>query len=153
MNWEIIIWLGLMVVFLVVEAACPLHLVSIWFTVGSLAAMIAAALGAAVWLQVVLFVLVSAGLLAALWPFTKRFLNAKVSATNLDSVIGAQGLVTEAIDNLTACGHVKLGAMEWSARSTSGEPIPLGSKVQVDRIEGVKVLVSLCPVAAGAESK
>lgn len=148
MNWEIITWLGLMILFLIVEASCPIHLVSIWFAVGSLAATLAAALGAEIWLQIALFAVVSAGLLACLWPLTKKFLNPKVTATNVDSVIGSQGLVTEAIDNLAACGHVKLGAMEWSARSSSGEPLPVGTQVQVERIEGVKVYVSPCPVAA-----
>ena len=151
MNWEIITWLVLMLVFLVVEASCPLHLVSIWFAVGSLAAMLAAVLGAEIWLQVVLFVVVSAGLLAALWPVTRKFLNPKVTATNVDSVIGSRGLVTDAIDNLSASGQVKLGAMVWTARSSSGETIPVGTQVVVDRIEGVKVFVSPCPVAATAE--
>lgn len=148
MNWDIIVWLGLMIVFLIVEASCPIHLVSIWFAVGSLAAVLASVLGAALWLQITLFVVVSAGLLAMLWPLTKKFLNPKVTATNVDSVIGSRGLVTEAIDNLSACGHVKLGAMEWTARSSSGEPIPVGTQVRVDRVEGVKVFVSPCPVAA-----
>lgn len=151
MNWEIIVWLGLMILFLIVEASCPIHLVSIWFAVGSLAATLAAALGAELWLQIALFAVVSAGLLACLWPLTKKFLNPKVTATNVDSVIGSQGLVTEAIDNLSACGHVKLGAMEWSARSSSGEPIPVGSRVKADRIEGVKIFVSVVEVAAAAE--
>lgn len=151
MNWEIIVWLGLMITFLIVEASCPIHLVSIWFAVGSLVAAVAAMLGAEIWLQVTLFVIVAAGLLACLWPLTKKFLNPKVTATNVDSVIGSRGLVTEAIDNLSACGHVKLGAMEWSARSSSGDPISVGTQVQVDRIEGVKVFVTPCPVAA--ESK
>lgn len=151
MNWDVIIWLGLMLVFLVVEAACPIHLVSIWFAVGSLAAMVAAALNAAMWLQILLFVVVSAGLLAGLWPLARKFLNPNVTATNVDSVIGSQGLVTDAIDNLTAHGQVKLNGMEWSARSSSGEAIPVGTKVRVDRIEGVKVFVSPCPVAV--ESK
>ena len=151
MNWDIIIWLGLMIVFLIVEASCPIHLVSIWFAVGSLVAAVAAMLGAEIWLQITLFVIVAAGLLACLRPLTKKFLNPKVIATNVDSVIGSRGLVTDAIDNLSASGQVKLGAMVWTARSSSGEPIPVGAKVQVDRIEGVKVFVSPCPVAA--ESK
>ena len=70
MNWDIIIWLGLMIVFLIVEASCPIHLVSIWFAVGSLVAAVAAMLGAEIWLQVTLFVIVAGGLLACLWPLT-----------------------------------------------------------------------------------
>lgn len=143
-----IIWLVLIVVFLVVEAACPLHLVSIWFAVGSLAAMIAAWLGGPVWLQVILFIVVSGTLLAMLWPFARKFLNPKVSTTNIDSIPGTEGYVTADIDNLTAVGQVKLNGMEWTARSASGNPIPAGTLIRVERIEGVKVFVSPVEVPA-----
>lgn len=144
MNWAYtILWVVLMVVFLVVEAACPFHLVSIWFAAGSLVAAIAAALGGQLWLQVLLFVVVSCGLLAALWPFVKKVLNPKRTATNIDAMIGAEGYVTVAVDNLNAEGKVKLGGMEWTARSVSGTKIPAGTLVKVERIEGVKAIVSV----------
>lgn len=136
------IWLALMVVFLIVEAACPIHLVSIWFAAGSLVAAITAALGAQDWLQVVLFVVVSGALLAALWPVVKKFLNPKRTATNVDALIGTEGYVTDTVDNLNAAGKVKLNGMEWTARSTDGAKIPAGTLVKVDRIEGVKAIVS-----------
>lgn len=142
MDLVALIWLGLVVVFLVVEASCPIHLVSIWFAVGSLVALVANMLQGPVWLQITLFIAVSGVLLAALWPLTRKFLTPKLTHTNIDSVIGSTGLVTAAIDNVEAHGQVKLGAMEWTARSTSGEVIPAGTRVQVDRIEGVKVLVT-----------
>ena len=50
------------------------------------------------------------------------------------------------IDNVEARGQVKLGGMEWTARSTSGDPISVGTEVRVDRVEGVKVYVT--PVEA-----
>ena len=113
MNWAYtILWVVLMVVFLVVEAACPIHLVSIWFAAGSLVAAIVAALGGQLWLQILLFLLVSCGLLAALWPFVKKVLNPKRTATNIDAMIGTEGYVTMAVDNLNAEGKVKLGGME-----------------------------------------
>ena len=142
MNWEIIIWFGIMLTFLVVEAACPLHLVSLWFAAGSLVAMIAAALHAEIWLQIVLFVAVSAVLLASLWPFTRRFLKPRLEKTNVDAVVGQQGHVTEDIDNIDATGQVKLGGVYWTARSVSGRQIPRGTLVQVERIEGVKAFVA-----------
>ena len=142
MNWAAYIWLGLMVAFLIAEAACPFHLVSIWFAVGALVAVIVSLLGGAVWLQITLFLLVSCALLAARWPLVRKFLNPKLEKTNVDSVIGSTGLVTAAIDNVTAVGQVKLGAMYWTARSTSGEPIAEGTLIRVDKIEGVKVFVS-----------
>ena len=148
MNWAAIIWLVLMVVFLVVEAACPIHLVSIWFAAGSLAAMLIAWLGWPVWLQVTLFIIVSGALLATLWPLVRKHLNPNLTKTNVDAVIGSTGLVTVAIDNVEAHGQVKLGAMEWTARSTSGAPLAVGTLVRVDRIEGVKVFVSAVKVPA-----
>ena len=142
MELLVILWLGLTVIFLIVEAACPIHLVSLWFAAGSLAALGVWALGGALWLQITVFLAVSCALLAMLWPLTRKFLNPHLTATNIDSVIGSVGLVTVAVDNLTAVGQVKLGAMEWTARSTSGDPIPTGTRVKVDRIEGVKVFVT-----------
>ena len=139
-------WLVLLVVFLIAEAACPIHLVSIWFALGALTALLCAALGAPVWLQITLFVAVSGILLALLWPLAKKFLNPQVTATNVDSVIGSVGLVITAIDNVEAQGQVKLGGMEWTARSTSGDPIGVGTEVRVDKVEGVKVYVT--PVEA-----
>lgn len=149
MNWAALFWLMLMVVFLIAEAVCAIHLVSIWFAVGSLAAAIAALFSGAIWLQITLFLVVSCVILALMWPFTKKFLNPGLQKTNLDSIIGSEGLVTGDIDNLSAHGQVMLGAMEWSARSASGEPIPAGTRIKVDRIEGVKVFVA--PVKTKAE--
>ena len=145
MDWAVISWLVLMVVFLIVEAACPVHLVSLWFAVGSLAAVLCAALGAPIWLQATLFVLVSGGLLALLWPWVRKYLRPQLISTNVDAVIGSVGRVTTAIDNVEAQGQVKLGGMEWTARSSSGDPIAQGTEIRVDRVEGVKVFVT--PVA------
>lgn len=142
MNWALYIWLALMVVFLITEAVCAIHLVSIWFAAGAFVAMIAAALGARLWLQVTLFLLVSGALLALLWPMVKKFLRPNLKKTNLDSIIGTSGLVTATIDNLSATGQVKLNGMEWTARSTSGKIIDPNTEVKVDRIEGVKVFVT-----------
>lgn len=148
MDLVAIIWLGLLILFLVVEAACAVHLVSIWFAAGTLAALAVYALHGPIWLQVLVFAVVSGGLLAALWPLTQKFINPKVTATNIDSVIGSTGLVTAPIDNVSASGQVKLGPMEWTARSTTGAPIPQGTMVKVDKIEGVKVFVTPAEVPA-----
>ena len=142
MNWAAYIWLALMAVFLIVEAVCAIHLVSIWFAAGALVAAVAAMLNAAVWLQVLLFLVVSCVILALMWPFVKKFLNPGLKKTNIDSIIGSEGLVTADIDNLEARGQVKLGGMEWTARSASGVPIPAGTRIRVDRIEGVKTFVT-----------
>ena len=141
MNWAAIIWLLLTVIFLITEAS-TVTLVSLWFAAGALAAMAAALLGASLWIQIALFLAVSVLLLTALRPLVRKHITPKLTATNIDSVIGSTGLVTAPIDNVTASGQAKLGAMVWTARSTSGKPIPEGTLIRVDRIEGVKVFVS-----------
>lgn len=136
-----LLWLGLMIFFIIVEAN-TVSLMSIWFAAGSLVACVAALFHAPVWLQILLCIAVSAVLLAALRPLVRKYIKPNVVATNVDSVVGSTGYVTDSIDNLTAKGQVKLGGMEWTARSSNGDPIEEGTLVKVDRIEGVKALVS-----------
>ena len=101
-----------------------------------------------VYFQITLFFLVSAGLLACLRPMVRRFVKPGLTATNVDSVIGTRGYVLSDVDNENASGRVKLGGMEWTARSTSGAVIPKGTLVQVDKVEGVKAFVSPAEVSA-----
>lgn len=137
-----VIWFVLAIVFLIVELACPIHLVSCWFSAGAAVATLSTLLSSPVWLQILLFFIVSCSLLAVFWPLVKGYLNPGVTKTNVDAVIGAQGIVTGTIDNLKSTGQVKIGGMPWSARSADGEPIAEGTCVKVERIEGVKVFVS-----------
>ena len=139
-SWAIL-WFALMVIFIFAEAS-TVTMVSMWFVAGALAALVVNFLGGQFWLQTVVFLVVSAGLLLLLRPIVKKCLTPKIVKTNVDSVIGMQGVVLETIDNVSATGRVKLGAMEWSARSSDGTTIEKDTLVQVDRIEGVKVFVT-----------
>lgn len=147
MNWAAIVWLVLTVVLLIAEAA-TVTVISLWFAAGALTAMAMALLGGGLWLQVLVFLVVSAVALTALRPLTRKYLTPAITATNIDSVIGALGIVTADIDNISAAGQIRLNGMEWSARSSSGEAIKTGTKVRVDKIEGVKVFVSPAEVPA-----
>jgi membrane protein implicated in regulation of membrane protease activity len=150
MELATILWLVLLVVFLIVEAS-TVTLVSLWFAAGSLAALLAALFGAKLWLQVTLFLAVAVLSLIALRPVFRKFIRPKLTATNVDSVIGSVGRVTTSVDNVSAVGQVKLGAMEWTARSTTGAQIPAGTLVKVDRIEGVKAFVTPVEVPASVQ--
>ena len=145
---SIVLWAVLALGFLVLEG-CTVAMVSLWFAIGAAAALILGLLGAAFWLQVAAFLVVSGALLALLRPMLRKY--AKTAKTNVDSIPGTQGLVTESIDNVAYQGQVKLGAMTWTARSSSGAPISAGTQVVVDRVEGVKVFVS--PVKVPTVSK
>ena len=136
-----VIWGILFLAFIILEAV-TVGLVSIWFAAGALAAGICSFCGGEIWLQLVLFVGVSAILLALLRPFSKKFLKPKQVKTNIDALIGTTGKVIKTINNENFSGQVMLGAMEWTARSTTGEVIEAGTLVKVDAIEGVKLMVS-----------
>ena len=135
-----IFWLAAFIVFAAGEAV-TVGLVSVWFAVGAWAAMFATAFGAGLWLQIAVFLGVSALALALFKPLSSKFLKPRISATNADRVIGAQALVTETIDNAQAQGQVRVKGQVWSARSDQDVVIPAGRDVKVLRIEGVKVIV------------
>ena len=137
-----IVWLVLLIVFVIGEAA-TVGLTSIWFAAGSLLALVCALLGGPEWLQITLFIVISALCLLAIRPIAQRYFNTKVQPTNADRAIGAAVRVTEEIDNLRGQGAVVIGGMTWTARSSEDIVIPAGSTVRVLRIEGVKVFVEL----------
>ena len=140
-SGTIAFWVVALVVFLIVEAVTA-GLVSIWFVFGSLVALICAALGAAVWLQIFWFVIVSVATLVLTRPLVKRYVDSRSVATNADRSIGRAAVVTERIDNLAATGAVQLDGVVWTARSTDDAvAIEAGERVTVRAIEGVKLIV------------
>lgn len=149
MNWYACFWLMLTAALLAAEAS-TVALVSLWFAAGALAAMVVSFFGP-LWLQITAFLAVSVVLLTALRPLVRKYVTPKVTKTNADSVIGSVGLVTAPIDNLAASGQVKLGGMEWSARSTTGDPIGKDTLIRADQVEGVKVYVSPAQVSASVK--
>ena len=134
-----IVWLVLLVAFLIVEGL-TVSLVSTWFAGGALAALLVSLFPAPVWLQVTVFLVVSAVLLCLLRPLVKKRLKPGLVATNVDSLVGQLCLVTEAIDPMEG-GRVKVGDVTWSARTEGSQTIPAGEKVRILKIQGVKVFV------------
>ena len=141
MHWEAILWLVAMVVFILVEAS-TVALVSVWFAAGSLAATMVALLGGSLGLQVAVCLAVAIVLLVSMRGLVRRHFTPNLVATNVDTMAGREGLVVVPVDNLAARGQVTISGMEWTARSTSGKVLEEGTKVTVDRVEGVKVFVS-----------
>ena len=135
------IWVGLLILFGVAEAV-TVGLTSLWFALGALGALICSMLGGAVWLQIVIFLAVSALALALVRPLTQKLLAPRYAPTNADRVIGDAAVVTQTIDNLQGMGQVNIAGQIWTARSDSGEVIRQGTQVRVLRIEGVKVYVA-----------
>ena len=141
-DMSTIVWIGAIVIFGVVEAA-TVGLVSIWFVIGSVAGLIAAVLGAAIWLQVVVFFIVSIAALIATRPLVRKLSKKGEVATNADRVLGGMARVTETIDNTIPTGEVYIDGKTWTARSQSGAVIAPETLVKVIRLEGVKLYVDV----------
>lgn len=137
-----IVWTAAIILFGVVEAVTA-GLVCIWFVVGALVALVAAFVGAPLWLQIVLFLLVSAAALALTRPLLRKITNVKAEATNADRVLGEVAKVTETIDNENSAGAVYADGKTWTARSVDDTVIPAGSLVHIESMQGVKLLVKL----------
>ena len=141
-------WLIALVIFLVIEAA-TLGLATIWFAGGALVAMC----GAGIVIQIVLFLVVSLVLLFFTRPLAVRFLNKDTLKTNVDRVVGMEGVVTEEISNLAGTGKVSLGGNMWTARTENeGGTIPVDAVVTVLRVEGVKLIVKVKEKEGGNET-
>ena len=135
------VWVVLMIGFLIVEGIAP-GLVSIWFALGALAALISSLLGAQLWLQFVWFVVVSVLALVATRPLAKKYVNSRTQATNADMLIGQECIVTETIDKLHGTGAVSVAGKVWTARADDPDRIiAKGSVAVIERIEGVKLIV------------
>lgn len=134
------LWLGAVALFSFLEAV-TWTLVSIWFALGALVGVFAAYFGASVPVQLLLFILVSLAAIAALRPAARLLLRPGVVPTNADRLLGATGRVTEGIDNAGNRGAVYLDGKTWTARSTGGQIIHEGELVEVERMEGVKLIV------------
>lgn len=134
------VWIGLIVVTAAVEAA-TVQLVTVWFAVGGVAGLIAYAAGLEIWLQILIFAIVSAVALAVTRPLVKKFTNGRRMPTNADRFIGEKAVVTEKIENDLSKGAVKIGGLEWTARSVDSVTAEVGEQVTVEAIEGAKLIV------------
>ena len=136
-----IIWLVIFISMLVVEASGP-NLVSIWFALGALVALIISFIpGVAWWIELIVFVVVSAASLLALRPVFKHLLKRNIFKSNVDSFQGKRGYVVEDITYLIP-GAVKMGDVKWSAVPQDKNTTFLkGEVVEVVSINGNKLIV------------
>lgn len=140
MNYTIL-WLIALVLFIFIEIA-TMGLTTIWFAGGALIAVIAAALGAPVILQVILFLAASLALLYFTRPIAVKYFNKDRVKTNAESLVGRQAIVISEINNLQGIGQVTVGGQEWSARTAEDDMhLPVGSVADIVAIHGVKLIV------------
>lgn len=136
-----LIWLGIVALFLVIEAA-TVGLTTIWFAGGALIAAIAAWIGAGEAVQWILFIAVSLVLVIFTRPVAVRYMNKDVEKTNVERLMGQKAVVIQEIDNLNQTGLVRVGDVEWMARTKSDDvQIPEKAVVVIKEVQGVKLIV------------
>ncbi|MFI3200785.1 MAG: NfeD family protein [Eubacteriales bacterium] len=136
-----IIWLMVFIALALIEVG-TMGLATIWFAIGAFVAMVSAMLGAGVFVQRSLFIVVSLLMLIFTRPLAVKYFNRERRKTNIDAIVGQEGIVTSQIDNLKAMGSVMVKGKEWTARVVEhNQIIHEGSVVIVKAIEGVKLIV------------
>lgn len=134
-------WLVAFIVFIGIEIG-TLALTTIWFAGGALAGMVLCMMGASLEVQLYVFAGVSLVLLLLTRPMALRFVNRHIKKTNVESLVGKQARITEAVDNTLGTGTAVLNGQEWTARSVEENgKIPAGTLVEVKEIRGVKLIV------------
>jgi membrane protein implicated in regulation of membrane protease activity len=137
-----IFWAVVLVVATLVELA-TFQLVSIWFAIGSLFALVASL----VWdfpQQLTVFIVSSMLLLILTRPILKKRLKTDFQPTNHELNVGKVATVIETVDGSKNTGRVNLDGVEWTALTETPEPIEVGSKVIVLKVDGSKLWVKGC---------
>lgn len=154
MEWmtnPVVVWLAVLIVLVVIEIF-TMGLTTIWFAGGALVAIVVAALGGPVWLQILLAGIVAAVLLFFTRPVAVKYFNRDRERTNAESLVGRQAIVLSEINNLQGIGQVTVNGMEWTARTTvDGQTISPGEVVVIRGINGVKLLVEREKMAQSGE--
>lgn len=112
-----------------------------WLGVGALIAMIVSFFTSSLPIQITVWIISSTILIFFTKPLANRYLKTKDIPTNVYTILGKKAVVTEEINNTCGKGQIKIDSDVWSARSDNSQIIPVGSYVEVVRIDGVKAIV------------
>ena len=115
----------------------------LWFGIAAAAAGILAVLGLGAGWQWGAFFVVSAVLYLVSRPFADRLTKKQPPGIGADRFIGKKGLVLEEVDNANNTGRVRLDKEEWRADSVDEKAIPVGSRVEVARMDGTHLVVKV----------
>jgi membrane protein implicated in regulation of membrane protease activity len=136
----VLFWIVCAIAFAVLEGFIS-GLVTIWFTIGGAAAAGAAAAGAPIPVQIAVFFAVSIVLLVFTRPILAKKLKVGKEKNYTEQIEGKPGLVVEEIRPFSS-GQVKAKGITWTAVGETDEfSAPAGSKVEIVRVEGVKLIV------------
>lgn len=137
----VFIWLGIMIVLLLAEAA-TVGLTTIWFAAGALAAMVLCALGVGAFGQWTVFFIVSLVLLYFTRPIALKWMTPHKLRTNYENAVDKTVRITERVDNIAGTGAAVLNGQEWTARMQQDDvTLEQGELATVAAVEGVKLIL------------
>lgn len=134
-------WLIFAVIMVLIEMM-TMGLTTIWGAGGALAAALMALATDSILWQGLVFALVTLFLVIVTRPLAVRKLNNRTVKTNVDALIGKNAVAESDMDELNR-GEVRLDGKVWVAVPEKGSAeIKKGDVVKVERVEGVKLIVS-----------
>lgn len=137
---SMILW-GIVFAVAVIAELATLQLVTIWFAAGALGAFISAGLGCTFMTQAIIFTAISVLLLCVTRPLLRRLRVKDIVPMNADAEVGKRGIVTEEINPPKETGRVRIGGVNWRARTEDDSILPAGTAVRVERISGTTAFV------------
>lgn len=137
-----VIWIAAIIAFAVLELV-TYQLVSVWFIIGALGGLIMRLLGFDFAVQMIVFLVISIASLCALRPMSMKLLKHDGLKTNAESLIGKEILITQTVDNINGSGEGIINGMTWTVRGKDNAVIPDKCVAVIERIEGVKLIVSV----------
>lgn len=136
-----IYWIIILVILIFIEII-TLGLTTIWFAGGALASFVISLFFNNLLAEIIVFLVVSLVLLYFTRPLVLKYFNPKRTITNYEGVVGKEAMVIVTIDNIKATGQVIVDGQEWSARTADGSVLDKNTKVKVQGITGVKLIVT-----------
>jgi membrane protein implicated in regulation of membrane protease activity len=134
------LWVIILVGTLIVEVVTFGNLVSVWFSIGALAAYFAYLMGLSFPVQLAVFIIVSIMSLLAIRPLAANYFRGNIVATNADRIIGQHTTLVKAVKS-NEWGEVNVYGTVWSVAELSNRPLDAGTVVEVVAIEGAKLIV------------
>lgn len=132
-------WLIAGIALFAVEAV-TVGLLSIWFGIGAIAAMICSLYTGNAYVQLIVFAVVSLASLAIIRPIAQKALKKSVQPTYGPSVVTKQVVFVSDTDN-EGIGRVKLGDVCWNAVIKDGGKAVKGDMARVVAVDGNKLIV------------
>jgi membrane protein implicated in regulation of membrane protease activity len=143
------LWFGFAAVFIIGEVFTEGFFL-LWFGIGAALSGVLAIFGVGPAWQWAAFVVISGVLFAVSRRFADRFTHKQPPGIGADRLIGRQGVVLEAINNLENVGKVRIDKEEWRAESADDSTIEPGTRVEVVRLDGTHAVVRVLGSAQDA---